>query len=405
MKYALQFVLLVAWLCLTGLKVKHFLSEPTAFRSHLDHMFKFPSITIVPINPMLKRIIRIIKEGSEEERSELFANQTLLEFVRSHSLTLAEVAGYGSTIDEKQRREGNETTLEDYQGTWKLNVYRNIHITVTLNPSRPRVLLTLPRKTNLLRGFGGEDLAQYLYPIVFHSEDYFWTYDLELHTYLRARNMSHHQHIKVTIEREVGLDLRRQPCVKDRAYFLAECQWKCFLERVNCSMGSNDSASGATSGKPLCTASDFSWYSKEVTEFWKGSEYALDAPVTKCKCRPPCVQDRISHTTLSDIIYSTNDSLNLFIRMSRVRRTRKMVMTFGLEDLLAYAGGYLGLLLGASVLSVCGVVQRLAGRMVRRVKRRRQSRRPARDEAGNGAERARSLFEDQSSKFEGSRLP
>ena len=393
-KGALRLVVLAAWLGLTGMKIKHFVSEPTALRSHLDHEFKTPSITIIPIQPMSKRTIRIIDEGSEEERSELYANQTLYEFLRAHSLTLADFSGATdrNTTDEKQGQERNETTLEDYQGTWKLTVYQNTVISATLTPSRSTMYLSLPRITNLVRGIGSNDTIHYLYWIVFHSEDHFWRYDSELHTYLPIKNVSHHQDIKLSVERVVGLDLRRQPCVEDPGYFITECQRKCFLDQANCSLGNMDSEE--TDEKPICNASDYSWYKEGMAEFLYGTNDTEDAPVTKCDCRTPCIKDRISYSTLSDITKSTNDSLNVYIRMSRVRRTRKMISTYGLEDLLADIGGYLGLLLGVSVLSMCGFGHRLAGRVARRVKRRKRSRRPARDEAGEGAERAWSLFKE-----------
>ena len=393
-KHALQLVLLAAWLSLTGLQITHFLSEPTAVQSRLDHKFKPPFITVIPIRPMPKRITRILEKGTEEERSELLANQTLIEFIRAHSLSLAEFSGVANVTDERRQQDKNETTLKDFSGTWKLTTYRSTQISATLNLSGSAVVLTLPRNTDLVKGIGSNETIHYLYWIVFHSENNFWRFDTELHTYLPVKNASHHQDIKVAVEREVDLNLRRQPCVEDPAYFITECQRKCFLNRVNCSLGNMDR--GETSMKPLCTASEYPSYVKGVHEFFYGNNETEEAPVSKCDCPTPCVTDRISYTTLSDITKSTNDSLKVYISMSRVRRTRETVLTYELEDLLADIGGYLGLLLGVSLLSLCGAGQRLAGRLVGRVKRCRRSRRAAREKAaGDGAERAWSLAKEE----------
>ena len=140
--------------------------------------------------------------------------------------------------DEKRGREGNETTLKGRYGTWKLTVYKNIEIGATLAPSKPTVFLTLPRNTNLVRGIGNNTTMHYLYFLAFHSENYYWSFNSELHAYLLARNASHHQDIKLSVERVVDLNLRRQPCVEDPGYSLAECQQKCFMNRVNCSLRS-----------------------------------------------------------------------------------------------------------------------------------------------------------------------
>ena len=46
--YGLQLFLLVAWAALTGIKIGHYLSEPTALRSRLDKEFRPPFVSIFP---------------------------------------------------------------------------------------------------------------------------------------------------------------------------------------------------------------------------------------------------------------------------------------------------------------------------------------------------------------------
>ena len=53
--------------------------------------------------------------------------------------------------------------------------------------------------------------------------------------------------------------------------------------------------------------------------------------------------------------------------MKRMRRTAVTVLAFDLEDLLAYIGGYLGLLLGSSTLSMFETGKKVAGRLAKRI--------------------------------------
>ena len=389
-KYTLQIILVGTWLGLTGLKIAHFLSEPTAVQSRLDHKFKPPSITVLPSPLLPKEITRIVRHGSDEERQELFGNQTFFDFISEHALALEEVVGgVTNKTEENRAHKRNETTLKDGRGTWKLTTYVDIQVVITLHPTRSTVTLTLPRRSDILEGLDSDD---YCYWITLHREEDFWSYDPDFHTYLVLKNVSYHQDIKVTIEREVRLDLRRQPCEKDPAYFKTNCMRKCFLSQLNCSMGSADT--GDTNMKPPCMASYYLRYMMELNKFFRDNGDTEKSPIEKCGCPRPCITDRISYTPLADVTKSTNDSLKVYIRMSRVRRTKMTVLTYGLEDLLADVGGYLGLLLGVSLLSLCGGGRRLAGRLVRRARRRRHGRRAA-AEAGEGAERAWSLEKEE----------
>ena len=70
------------------------------------------------------------------------------------------------------------------------------------------------------------------------------------------------------------------------------------------------------------------------------------------------------------------------ISVKRLRRTMKTVLTFDLEDLMAYTGGYLGLLLGSSILSIFTGGHKLVGRLARLVTRRRRRRERANQPEG-----------------------
>ena len=388
LNYGFQFLLLAAWLGLTGLKVYHYLSEPTALQSRLDHKFKPPYISVMPWT-VPSRIKNVIKNGTEQERMELFGNQTLLDFYRSYGLALAEYAGITNMTDDERRQKINQTTIKDHNGIWKQTVALDQYMGATLAPSLP-VMLTLPRNAESYSFLG----SQYVFFVMFHSDPEIWMYDPAEHSYLPVRNVSQHRDVRISVERHINLNLRRLPCEENPNNTIAVCQRKCFLESMNCSIEGDDR--NGTGGKPMCMASDYTWYMKQLEEFRLGNNATDEAPISKCPCRPSCVQDRVSYTALSDTTKSTNDSLRMYITISRVRHTRLTVLTYGLEDLLADIGGYLGLLLGVSLHSLCGAGHRLARRLTKRVRQRRDGAQPAtglRD--ASGAESAWSLERDE----------
>ena len=365
--HAVRVALLVAWLGLSALKTVHFLSEPTSLRSRLDRGFRPPFVSVQAGSPLSSPVGRIVAGGSERERDELFANRTLLDFIEAHGLALAEFAGVTNLTDEQREERRVEASLDADEGTWRRIVTGSGAASATLTPSSAQFFLRLPRDAKFAAEASHDAAALYCYWVIFHSEPDFWRFDTSLHVLLPIRNVSFHRDVKVVVNREVKRNLWRDPCEADPLYDISACQRDCFFSWINCSLDGT-----RVDIKPRCMASDFRAYRRMFYRFFNhnSADSDPDSTVARCRCPQPCVRDRISYTTLSDVTRSSNDSFRVSIRLSRVRRTMVMVVTYGLEDLLADVGGYLGLLLGVSLLSLLGDGHQLASQLARRVRPR-----------------------------------
>ena len=358
--------LLAAWLGLTGMKVSHFLSEPTALRSHVDENPDMPYITV--IGPPNRQIVT--------------TNQTtLLEYARARDLNIYELSGNMYRLYRMLERgfdiknAKNITTYEDGDGMWNIILTSRLGIGATLTPNRKRNMV-------LLRHFyvyDSDDLFRHIYPpelryfVYFHGEPHFFGFDDRFHSSVSIKNTTEPQSIKLKVQRQVKLNLRREPCEEDPTYEIGECRRKCFLSWLKCRLHGTQT----DDGKPVCMEDDLLLYARSVKFFFRGDSYKRRnresvVPADRCPCPQPCVRDHISVSDTSSVGHFSIPGL-VKISVSRLRQTTVMVLTYGLEDLLADMGGYLGLLLGASLLSVFGAGRRLVSRLVRRVKRRRHT--------------------------------
>ena len=377
--------MMTAWLGLVGLKISYFLTEPTTLLSRLDHTSrKLPNISIA----LPSTNFAMIRDWfiNENEGGNLFDNQTLLDLFRSYGPVLAEYTGISNMSDDERRQRRTETTIRDSQGTWRQTLIYGRFLGATVEPVSSRLRLYLPRnEESYINHF-----SKYVFLVMFQNDRVALTHIDE--STLRVENVSEHRHVRISIERHINLNLKRLPCEEDPNKSIAVCQSKCFFKSMDCSIEGEDRR--RTERKPICMASDVWWYMSEWQNFHFGTDVD-EAPMSRCPCRPSCVQNRITYTSSFDTTKSTNDNIRLVIYMSPERHTREMVLTYGLEDLLADIGGYLGLLLGVSLLSLCGSGHRLARRLTRRVRQRRDGAQPAtglRD--ASGAESAWSLERD-----------
>ena len=340
--------LLVAWLVLTGMQVSHFVSEPTSLRSHVDEHFDMPYITV--IGPQKRQIVT--------------PNQTLLEYVRARGLSIYELSGnrYNRRgLDIKNAT--NITTYEDNNGKWNIILTWQLDIVATLTPHRNRNPNVLWLKHLYENDSDGQ--FRYTYPLVFHGEPHFFDFDDRFHSVVAIKNMTEGQSIKLKVQRKVKLNLRREPCEEDPTYEIGVCRHKCFLSWLKCRLHGTQT----DDGKPVCMASNLDNYTHSLNLFFHGHRLGRRSQVDRCRCPQPCTVDRISFSdTSSEDVFKGPDYVK--ISVSRLRQTTVTVLTYGLVDLLADMGGYLGLLLGASLLSVFGAGRRLISCLVRQVKRR-----------------------------------
>ena len=353
-----QLILLVSWLVLTALKIDHFLSEPTALRSRLDSEFQPPYVTIFPALALPLPVANVVAHGTPQQQNELFANQTLDEFIRLYSMPMVKRVRFEEALSQEE----NGTTLPN-RVSWRIVRRCDGAEGVTMTPTEPaEFFVRAPRNT----AFRALHPKSYYYALVLHGDRDFFRFDPYLHSLLQIRNEASHPNVKIVVEREEKLNLRRQPCDPDPNYGIAECERRCFMARLGCSMERDE-----TKMKPLCMASNYSLLLRECVRFYSYNATS-PAPVTSCGCLRSCAQDRISYSTLTGA--SSGNSFTIFLQFSvnRLRRTMITVPTFDLEDLLAYMGGYLGLLLGSSILSLFVSGNKMVERLSRHVARSRR---------------------------------
>ena len=379
-----QLSLLVAWLVLTGHKIAYFLSEPTALRSRMDSEFPPPHVTIFPALSLPVGVFNIVKFGTSEQQDALFANYTLDEFITMYSMPMVNNAKNLAAL----AAQGGNSTASPNSVAWRVTRRCDGTLGATMTPTESsEFYLSPPRNT----AFKIPHPSIPSYVVVLHGDRDFFRPDPSLHAILPIKNEPSHPIIKVAVDRDEKLNLRRLPCEPDPNYSVAACERRCYMDRLGCNMEKDE-----TNNKPLCMASNYSLLLDECIEFYSYTANS-PAPVSSCDCLTPCVQDRISYSTLMETRNGNENIMFLSFSMNRLRRTMMTVLTFDLEDLMAYMGGYLGLLLGSSILSMLVTGSQLAGRVARS-----HVRRAGRQEAEmeEGVEAAQRFIRNESALFD-----
>ena len=398
--------LVVAWLVLTGMKVDYFLSQPTILQPRVDREFEeLPYITVIREEKHASTFLLLWSHVAESFRYEtdyskyrMIRKQSLNEFVRSHSMSLIELSGQSrrSLSEEERKLIINETTSETTSGKWSVTLTDRLDIGATLAMNSSSAAITLHRYTDFVLPMS--DLigrTKGYYRLIFHARPCFFRFLRDFHDEVAIENVTSIPAIELNILRMVKLNLRREPCEEDPAYEYQACIRECILNNLNCSLYGNDTGSG----KPTCTVDDISEYFHDISRVDEN-----DA----CRCQQPCIQDSISYSSKPAKEWQlkrTQSEFPISIDVNEVRHTTVMVLTYGLEDLLADMGGYLGLLLGASLLSVFGSGRKLIRRLVRQAlakrRRRRRQQEVKEEEEQHRMETTWSIYRDQEA-FDGS---
>ena len=374
--YTARLGLLAAWLVLAGMKVKHFLSEPTVLQPRVDRLDrddrkfdKMPYVSVFTDNGFHDYLSYDLSDRYERVK---LSNQTLIEFITSHSLSLAELSGQSGLLSEEERkRRMNQTTIEDeYNNKWSVTLDALLSRGATRVVDR-NALLTLPRykdfmapkdKPTVGKAFGGD-----YYRLHFHGRSCFFAFASTISSAVMIENAISIATIELKIERLENLNLRREPCEEDPAYEYEECIRKWFLNGLNCSLYGNEKGRG----KPTCMAYDMESYKYYFNSFFLGSGGSIPL-FQHSGCRQSCIQDSISYSYMDHKSEGFDSFFGILIYVNPVRHTQVMVLTYGLEDLLADTGGYLGLLLGASLLSLIGYGRKLFRRLKQALAKQRQ---------------------------------
>ncbi|KAF0312340.1 Acid-sensing ion channel 1 [Amphibalanus amphitrite] len=210
--------------------------------------------------------------------------------------------------------------------------------------------------------------STYCYELLLHGSEEFWGSPVAGMDTYQVTNDTTLTEVLVTVDREVRPNLRRAPCEADPAYSVTDCQRRCFFDWLHCRMEEEDNPNDS---RPLCRGGEafpydfFKWL--DVYARFSAATGAPNGPNHHCQCPEPCVTDRHGFQLRPSTIPSSAEILRLSVRFEDVRRVMETYVTYAAPDLLADVGGYLGLLLGWSLLSVFSSAQAMAHNVCRKV--------------------------------------
>ena len=364
---AVHIALLASWIALVVWKVQVFLSEPTGTEVRFVSQMVMPRITVCSYfgvrmktsyaTPAVDRVPPSVSE-----------NDTLISALGKESST---ILGMLPEAREKTdyRADPLHLNYTSRYGLWTSHFnFLNGGACGTLEPSGVSPVILLHRVL-FKRSFGDS-----MYRLHVHRLADFWgAEDIELVSLAGAEmksvdilGVSPEQEFVIDVEREIIPNLRRRPCAEDPAYSRSTCWRNCFFDSLNCSMVNDPT--GKSDGKPACRAGILLWYIKTYRVFAGEKEYDIGYSGSKqqCSCPRPCVLDRYVILPRASPDYSTREVIHLPLSFKPVVRVLETSVTYDIVDLLAETGGFLGLLLGYSVLSMFDDVKTLASRAQRR---------------------------------------
>ena len=374
---AVHLILLVAWVALVAWKIHTFISEPTASETHFEDGTHFPYVTVCPFLALGNDTLAYL-DYPTPDNIQYLNNISLLDLFKTEGMTIQEMH------PSDPFRPWPVTDLVEYYGQWteKVNYARGgLCHTLTMsnaldNPEENVYILGLARQFNFTEVEPSENPEEWYevriaYGIYVHKQDDFWggidkeftkISDSEMSTFWVTHGTSLQQ-LVINPERESTPNLRRQPCEEDPDYSRSKCWRDCYLDSLNCSLLEGDN----TTTKPICKGVDYFWFADIYNSFmFERPEEKEDFFTNRCSCLRPCVFERYSLLSQPSVAKSTESWIMMNLFFSPVRRMSETAVTYDVIDLLADIGGFMGLLLGYSLLSVIDdlktFVTRLLGR-------------------------------------------
>ena len=359
---AVQFTLLASWLALVIWKALTYLSEPTASNTRFESQYHKPYLTFCPYFRYHLHngtsILRANTVASVKWRPQKYDhNLTLLAAIRENLVLLTMMPyqfGQEEFLEDPMRE--NYSAIQQH---WTTNIdYADQRLCGTLEVNNSEALVILNEFPQIQKA---------IYKIYIHRirED-FWgpedkditsVSDSEMVAFDVTASTLHMKELVITVEREILPNMWRQPCVEDPTYSRSMCWRKCFLKSLNCSM--EEEWKGRINSKPLCKHPD-TWYvrSQYVRSYSRGFLASERNAKSPCACPRPCVLDRYNifyrpFTLPFDGVYGFHENSVVFmLNIKPVLRVTETSIIYGTVDLLADIGGFLGLLLGYSIMSV-----------------------------------------------------
>ena len=357
LEHAVLSALFVAWLVVAWGRISLFLSEPTATKMHWEKTSQPPAISICPLAQMNKTTDLVIRHGSKKDQEALTGNLSLQEFIRTSGLRLVDMISGLDKTDEYKANPSTQVFTTDYE-SWKTSVdyfYGGVCATLASYSGIGAIELFLRRQPEYEYTWPGIAAS---YKVILHGNSEYWGWYTLNMTDCIITNETTREELVITIDREVKPNLRRAPCESDPAYNIMTCKRHCYFDRISCRMEED----ADDDGRPLCMAS-------QAPDYFDSLKYDLRKgfwQTEDCPCPEPCTTDRFGFHLRPSFSSSDADYLRLRLSVDDVRRVIETFVTYTVWDMLADMGGYLGLLLGSSLLSLFSTVYGLAVRVCKR---------------------------------------
>ena len=325
-------VLTVSWLTLTGFQVAEYMSEPTATRVIWNSSVYLPPVTVCPA-------IRLPHSFSDDS-SVLTNSATLLELFDQHGIPPEDIfVDYDASTERPLEICDSAADCLMFKKSFD---YQSGGICYTSEASSGDMFELALEPASLY----GSEQADYTltYDLILHGQqDFVGDVFMDEPTYYLSSAQRGLQ-IIITTHRQISPNLKRDPCEDDLNYSKRLCERQCFFNWLNCSL-----VDDADHGRPRCMAGDILWYeyAGALDTFYKASD-----GVSTCQCPKQCVTDLITVSITPDFYIKDNNYTYVGLEPARSMQVLETYVTYTLTDLLADMGGFLGLLLGSSLLSV-----------------------------------------------------
>ena len=381
-----QLCLLAAWIALVVWKAIFFASEPTGSETSFVDKFHRPYITVCPYHGLSPNTTNVlVPNTSYQEQVDVLGDGTLVDLYQREGFTLLDMMPWLENekefkADPKRENhsiyDGNWTTIINYA---KGGLCQQFEVTGK-NPHMPLARRVDFQETAEEAWLNFRNNTRKAYTLHVHRLQDFWgakdveltsLSDAEMHAFDISDSMTQ-QEIVINVERESMPNMWRRPCAEDPSYSRSTCWRDCFFDSLNCSM-----TEGRASNKPLCEAVDLVWYIHEYETFILGKVMNDKGVYVKksdlCNCPRPCVVDR--YNIFFRPSFSESDDLSIFFQVSfgPVMRLVETRITYGVIDLLSDMGGFLGLFLGYSILSVFDDLKNFLTKFLKRRRSRVQT--------------------------------
>ena len=378
-----------AWISLVVWKVLTFLPEPTGSQIRFETDFRGPYLTFCASrDPEFRAANKVRWSDSRDAQMEYVGNDTLLDFFRREGFRLADVML--DDVESCTTEHGHWTTSIDYRKgelchtlrteelNWDLSeIFLNKIIAFKMHQQSWGCRVTSENFHECI-----EKMKVFYTLYVHRLREDFWGAD-ELHftsrsdVSLASKSLPFNgtSSLEVSVEREIMSNMRRRPCVEDPTYSRAACWRQCFFDSLNCSMVESLEHED---NRPPCRAADWFWYKYEYRSFtlpiepYKGmaSGYLQRKNISyPCQCPQPCLLDRYTISSVEREHTLSSDTLKIIhLSIRPMLRVIETSVTYGSVDLLSDIGGFLGLLLGYSILSAFHGIKTFLSQVLRKGK-------------------------------------